>query len=115
MAALIPEKSESIAPTGADAMLARESSRHHVTHKLSQRSSVRNQLLDDGEEAETVAVPATAMRLFLHLLTEMSQEGPSTNRNSRRIADNFDLELRMTFRTGTNNDAPIEDIRYLRG
>lgn len=31
------------------------------------------QLLDSGGEAEAVAVPASALRLFLHLLTEMSQ------------------------------------------
>jgi excisionase family DNA binding protein len=29
--------------------------------------------LEDSEDAEPVVVPASAMRLFLHLLTEMSQ------------------------------------------
>src|SRR5207248_10289308 len=61
-----------VAPTEADALLARESSRRLATHTLGRRSSIRIQLLD-GKEAETVAVPASAMRLFLHLLTEMSQ------------------------------------------
>jgi excisionase family DNA binding protein len=73
MTALIPENFETVAPTEADALLARESSRRLATRKLGRRSSVRIQLLDDGEEAETVAVPASALRLFLHLLTEMSQ------------------------------------------
>ena len=33
----------------------------------------RAQVQGAGGEAETVAVPASALRLFLHLLTEMSQ------------------------------------------
>src|SRR5437660_656179 len=73
MIALIPGHFETVAPTEADALLARESSRRLATHKLGRRSSVRIQLLDDGKEADTVAVPASALRLFLHLLTEMSQ------------------------------------------
>ncbi len=73
MSAMISEKFETVAPSEADAVLARESSRRLATHKLAKRSSVRIQLLDDDEEAETVAVPASALRLFLHLLTEMSQ------------------------------------------
>ena len=75
MAALIPERFETVAPSEADALLARESSRRLAAHKLGRRSSVRIQLLDEGEkaEAEAVAVPASALRLFLHLLTEMSK------------------------------------------
>jgi excisionase family DNA binding protein len=73
MTALISEKFETVAPTEADALLARESSRRLATHKLGKGDSVRIQLLDAGKEAETVAVPASALRLFLHLLTEMSQ------------------------------------------
>ena len=34
---------------------------------------MRIQLLDNGKEPETLAVPASAVRLFLRLLTEMSQ------------------------------------------
>ncbi len=73
MTALISENFETVAPSEADALLARESSRLLATHKLGKQSSVRIQLLADGEEAETVAVPASALRLFLHLLVEMSQ------------------------------------------
>ena len=73
MTAPISENFETVAPTEAEAQLARESSRRLATHKLGRRSSVRIQLLDDGKEAEAVAVPASALRLFLHLLTEMSQ------------------------------------------
>jgi excisionase family DNA binding protein len=73
MATLNPERSETVTPTEADALLARESSRRLATHKIGRRASVRIQLLDDGDQAEAVAVPASALRLFLHLLTEMSQ------------------------------------------
>ena len=73
MATPISDKFETVAPTEADALLARESSRLLAARKLGRRSSVRIQLLDDGKEAETVAVPASALRLFTHLLTEMSQ------------------------------------------
>ncbi len=70
----ISENFETVAPTEADALLARESSRQLATHKLGRRTSVRIRFLEDGEEAETVAVPASALRLFLsHLLVEMSQ------------------------------------------
>src|SRR5437870_8541380 len=68
----ISETFETVAPSEADALLARESSRRLATHKLGRRGSVRIQLLDD-DEPDTVAVPASALRLFLHVLTEMSQ------------------------------------------
>ena len=73
MAAVIHQHFETVAPSEADALLARESSRRLATRKVGRRTSVRIQVLDEGEEAETVAVPASALRLFLHLLTEMSQ------------------------------------------
>jgi excisionase family DNA binding protein len=73
MTTLISENFETVAPSEADALLARESSRRLATHKLGKRSSVRIQLVADGEEGETVAVPESALRLFLHLLVEMSQ------------------------------------------
>jgi excisionase family DNA binding protein len=73
MTNLISENFETVAPSEADALLAGESSRRLATHKLGKRPSIHIQLLADGEEAETVAVPASALRLFLHLLTEMSQ------------------------------------------
>jgi excisionase family DNA binding protein len=73
MTALISANFETVAPTEPDTLLARESSRRLATHQLGKQSSVRIQLLDDGKEPETVAVPASALRLFLQLLTEMSQ------------------------------------------
>ena len=72
MAARIPDNFETVAPSEADALLARESCRVLATRKLGRRASVRIRLVDDGAEAETLSVPASALRLFLHLLTEMS-------------------------------------------
>ena len=73
MSTLIPENFETVAPTEADARLARESSRRLAAHKLGRRASVSIQLLDNNKETEAVAVPTSALRLFLHLLAEMSQ------------------------------------------
>lgn len=72
MATLVPDNFETVAPSEADAQLARESSRILAARKLGRRSSVRLRL-EDGDETEAVAVPTSALRLFLHLLTEMSQ------------------------------------------
>lgn len=72
MATLIPENFETVAPNEADTRLALESSRLLATHKLGKRSSVRLRI-GDGNDAEPVVVPASAVRLFLHLLAEMSQ------------------------------------------
>ena len=111
MAALIPENFETVAPSEADAMLARESSRLLATHKLGRRASVRIRLLDDGDEAETVSVPTSAVRLFLHLLTEMSQgnyryshsdprgtDDPAGRRSAQRVSALY----RQTARRGQN-------------
>lgn len=73
MASLIPENFETVAPSPADTQLARESSRLLAARKFGRRNSVRLRLLDDGDETEPVIVPTSALRLFLHLLTEMSQ------------------------------------------
>jgi excisionase family DNA binding protein len=73
MATLIPETFETVSPSESDAVLARESSRLLATRKIGRRASVRIQVLDDGKDAETIRVPASALRMFLHLLTEMSQ------------------------------------------
>jgi excisionase family DNA binding protein len=72
MATLILENFETVAPSEADARLARESSRVLATRKLGKRSSVRLRL-DDDDETEGMTVPVSAVRLFLQLLTEMSQ------------------------------------------
>jgi excisionase family DNA binding protein len=73
MAALLPENFETVTPSEADVLLAGESSRRLAAHTFGGEAGVRIQLLDDNEEAETVAVPASALRLFLQLLNEMSR------------------------------------------
>jgi excisionase family DNA binding protein len=73
MSTLLPATFETVAPTEADAQLARESSRRLATHQLGRRASVRIQVLDDGGAAEAVVVPAAALRLLLHALTEMAR------------------------------------------
>lgn len=72
MSTLIPENFETVAPSEADALLARESSRRLAKRKFGKRSSIRLRLEDD-DETKAVRVPTSALRLFLHLLTEMSQ------------------------------------------
>ena len=53
-------------------MLAQESSRQLAARKLGKRLSVRIRV-GDGEDSEPVVVPTSAVRLFLHMLAEMSQ------------------------------------------
>lgn len=71
MTTLIPENFETVSPSAADAQLALESCRLLASRRLGRATSVRIRLLDDDEE--TISVPASALRLFVHLLTEMSQ------------------------------------------
>jgi excisionase family DNA binding protein len=67
------ESFETVAPTESDTRLARESSRRLASHRLGRRSSVRIQILDDAERGETVVIPASALRLLLHMLSEMAE------------------------------------------
>lgn len=72
MSTLLPQNFETVAPSEADVLLAMESSCQLATRKLGNHVSVRFRL-EDGDEMEPVVVPASAVRLFLHLLTEMSR------------------------------------------
>jgi excisionase family DNA binding protein len=72
MSTLIPETFETAAPTEAETQLARESSHRLATRQFGKSASVRIQVLE-GEAAETLDVPASALRLLLHALTEMGQ------------------------------------------
>lgn len=69
---LIPGNFETVAPSEADTLLAQESSRQLAARKLGKRLSVRIRV-GDGEDSEPVVVPTSAVRLFLHMLAEMSQ------------------------------------------
>lgn len=73
MSTLIPGNFETVAPSETDTVLAGESSRLLASHKLENQRGIRLQLLEDGEPKETLTVPASALRLFVHLLTEMSR------------------------------------------
>jgi len=68
----IAENIQTVAPNQADAWLARESSRLLAGRIRGGQESVRIRLVDEGGETEAVSVPASAVRLFLHLLTEMA-------------------------------------------
>ncbi|UUO08438.1 helix-turn-helix domain-containing protein [Blastopirellula sp. J2-11] len=72
MSTLIPKNFETVTPSDADAVLAMESSRLLAAHELGTSSSIHLQLLD-GDLVETMTVPTSALRLFVRLLTEMSQ------------------------------------------
>jgi excisionase family DNA binding protein len=73
MALLNPDTLTTVAPSEADAKLARESSRQLSSYRFGNRVSVTIQLLGEGKEAQSAAVPVSALRLFLHILTEMAQ------------------------------------------
>jgi excisionase family DNA binding protein len=72
MPALLTEGFETVTPTEADSQLAEESSRRLAAHVVTRRV-VRIRVLDDGQRGETVAIPASALRLLQHILTEMAQ------------------------------------------
>ncbi|HEY2909390.1 MAG TPA: helix-turn-helix domain-containing protein [Gemmataceae bacterium] len=72
MATLIPENFETVAPSEADARLALESSRLLATRKIGKRATVRIRV-EDGGDAEPISVPSSAVRVFLHVLAEMSR------------------------------------------
>ncbi|MGL4460866.1 MAG: helix-turn-helix domain-containing protein [Planctomycetia bacterium] len=76
MSTLVPENFETVSPSEADALLARESSRL-VSRLLSLRESLAGSSirlrLEYGDEGEAIDVPKSAVRLFVHLLAEMSQ------------------------------------------
>jgi excisionase family DNA binding protein len=66
-----PENSGLITPGETEATLARETSRRLAT-LLGEQSEYRIQLLKNGHPGETLAVPAAAMHLLVHILSEMA-------------------------------------------
>jgi excisionase family DNA binding protein len=63
---------EAVAPTEAEAAVARESSRS-LAHYLGTGDGLRLQINVDEGPGETLAVPAAAFQLLVHILTEMAQ------------------------------------------
>jgi excisionase family DNA binding protein len=72
MSAQHSEVFETVAPTEADALLARESSRRLAPYLRTRNGNPRLQLLQDDDSGETIAVPMPAVRLLLDILTEMA-------------------------------------------
>ena len=73
MSTMLSEHFQSVSPSEADALLARESSRLLAAHKFGQRGGVPIRILDKSGETEAISVPVSALRLFVRLLTEMAQ------------------------------------------
>jgi excisionase family DNA binding protein len=71
MSTLLPDNFETVSPTDSEVRMALESSRTLASRKLGKKASVRIRLGDD-DSSEGVIVPTSAVRLFLHLLVEMS-------------------------------------------
>lgn len=63
---------EPVTPTDREAILARESSRLLAPH-VSAHRDLRMQIIEDDHPIEVLALPASAIRLLLDLLTEMAQ------------------------------------------
>jgi excisionase family DNA binding protein len=63
---------EPITPTEDESRLARESVRRLAPH-LSAPRGLRLQILEEGHSEETLAIPASALRLLANILTEMGQ------------------------------------------
>jgi excisionase family DNA binding protein len=72
MSTAIAESFETVTPTEAESRLARESSRRLAAH-LGAGPDVRIRVLDNGKSGETVTIPASALRLLQHILTQMAQ------------------------------------------
>src|SRR5437870_2344655 len=66
------ETFDPIAPTEAETELAKESSRR-LAHYLGARDGLRLQIIEEGGQGEAVTVPVSAVRLLIHILTEMAQ------------------------------------------
>jgi excisionase family DNA binding protein len=60
-----------ITPGETEATLARETSRR-LAALLGEQTEYRIQLLENGQPGQVLAVPAAAMRLLVHVLSEMA-------------------------------------------
>jgi excisionase family DNA binding protein len=66
------ETFEPVAPSAAETELARESSRR-LAHYLGNKDGVRLQIIKDGKPGKALVLPASAIRLLVHILTEMAE------------------------------------------
>lgn len=72
MRTTINDTIEPVAPSEKDTALARESSRQ-LAPLLRGRKDLALQILKDGTPSEPVLVPVAAVRLLVHILTEMAK------------------------------------------
>ena len=74
MTAMLSEIQEDVAPSAADAQLARESSRR-LTQFLAAKpkKSLRIRIEAENEPEESISIPAAAFRLLNGILTEMAK------------------------------------------
>lgn len=72
MNSLMPKVTDPVAPTADEALLARESSRLLALH-ASEHRDLNIQIVQDGHPAESLALPASAVRLLVDILTEMAE------------------------------------------
>ncbi len=74
MTTMLSEIQEAVAPTAADAQLARESSRR-LTQFLAAKpkKSLRVRIGPENEPEESIPIPVTAFRLLNSILTEMAK------------------------------------------
>jgi excisionase family DNA binding protein len=63
---------EPVTPTEDESRQARESVRRLAPH-VSARRGLRIRILEEGHPEETLAIPASALRLLANILTEMGQ------------------------------------------
>lgn len=70
--ASITETIEPVAPTEKDTALAKESSRK-LAPLLGTKKEMTLQVVKDGNPSEPVLVPMAAVRMLVHILTEMAQ------------------------------------------
>jgi excisionase family DNA binding protein len=70
---IVTEEFATVSPSPDDTLLARESSRLLASREIGEGESVRVQFQQGESDTESVTVPASAVRLFLQVLAEMSE------------------------------------------
>lgn len=72
MSAFLPKVREPMAPTASEAQLARASSRLLALH-AGKHHDLAIQIVEEGRPTESLALPASAVRLLVDILTEMAE------------------------------------------
>jgi len=72
MSSLLQKAMEPIAPTASEAVLARTSS-HLLASYAGKHHDLSIQIVENGRPTESLALPASAVRLLVDILTEMAE------------------------------------------